>query len=115
MGFNPQAQMQSDAAMQPGDAENGYLADAGRPRIGNPDVDQDVPMDPVNVEIAVYEADPDGMLNDQDGDQQPECEAQCLDPPHPQMPADIDRPEREREMDREGAVEQDCADLAAPD
>jgi len=32
--------------------------------------------------------------------------AQSFDPPHPQMAADIDRPEGEREMDSEGAVEQ---------
>ncbi len=55
------------------------------------------------------------MLNDEHRDQETEAKPDSLNPAHPQMPANIDRPEGEREVDREGAVEQDGADLAAPD
>jgi hypothetical protein len=114
-GLNPQPQMQPDAAMQPGDDEHRELLDAGDLRITNPVKKKRMSVDRVNVEIAVGKAQAEDMLQHQRRYQQSEREPQCLDPTHPQTAADVERPEGEREVDREGAVECDGADRAAPD
>jgi len=69
----------------------------------------------MNVEIGVGEALGQGMLQHQQRYQEPEAEAHTLDPAHPQMAADVERPEGQRKMDREGAVERHRADPTAPD
>src|SRR5229473_5275978 len=69
----------------------------------------------MNVEISIGEALGEGMLQHQQRYQESEAEAHTLDPTHPQMAADVDRPEGQREVDRERTVEHHGADPTAPD
>jgi hypothetical protein len=107
--------MQPNAAMQPSDDEHGELLGAGYLGICNPVKKKGVPVNRVNVEIAVGEAQAEDMLQHQHRYQQSEGEPQRLDRTHAQVPADVERPEGEREVNREGAVESDGADRTAPD
>src|SRR5204863_9511319 len=108
-------QVQTDTAVQPSDTEHGELTDACYFRVLHPDVEQHMPINPMNIEIGVGQALPDGVLHDQRRYQQTESEAQPFDPAHSQMSADVERPESQREMDRERAIKRDRADRVAPD
>ena len=100
--------------MQPGDRENRDLPDPEL-RVGGEIVVERVAVGPVGLEQCIGEALVDRMRHDQERYREAEEEAQRLDPSHAEMAADIDRPEGQREVDREGAVQQDRAELAAPD
>src|SRR5260370_42352476 len=69
----------------------------------------------MNAKVSVGEALGEGMLQQQQGYQEPKAEPHTLDPAHPEIAADVKRPEREREVDSEGAVERHGADRIAPD
>src|ERR1051326_3391037 len=113
--LHPQPQIQADATVQPSDREQRELPETGVPGVAEPIVKQSVPINDVNIEKAIGGALGERVLQYKQRDQKAEAEPQRLDPAHPQMPSNVDRPESEREMDGERAVKQRGADLATPD
>ena len=112
----PQAQpeVDADAPVRPGDEQDDALAQA---EIG-PDVPEGERHARVGIDLAIQQigqACAHDVAGEQHGDREPERELRRLPCGHPPGAPPVDRPERHRDVDEEGAVERDGAERAAPE